>query len=138
MGVHPDYTGMTTPHPVLEQTASQNKHPFNSSYYLPEKVCGRAVLFLIDTGCMTNIPAKHVCDRMPGLAWQLVYLCKDAHGTLVEGSAMPFYGLMELLCRIRNMASMETSLVSPCKEEAILGMLFLLQHDRTMKSTDQR
>lgn len=38
---------------------------------------------------------------------------------------MPFYGLVELSCRVKNMDATETFLISPCKDVAILEMPLL-------------
>jgi len=53
---------------------------------------------------------------------------KGAHGTLVDGSCIPFYGVLTLPGRIRDQAIPETFIVSHLKEDAIVGMPFLEKH----------
>ena len=36
--------------------------PYRASYFIPGKVEGRSAQFLLDTGCTTNLLAKHVFD----------------------------------------------------------------------------
>ena len=39
--------------------------PYTTSYFLPGKLEGRPVQFLVDTGCTTNLLSKQVFDRLP-------------------------------------------------------------------------
>lgn len=78
---------MTALQPQLAQPVIQNLRPYNSSHFLPGKVCGRSVLFLIDTGCTTSILVKYIFDQLPATACQLMHPYADAHGTLADGSA---------------------------------------------------
>ena len=39
--------------------------PHQASYFIPGRVEGRPVQFLLDTGCTTNLLGKHVFDRLP-------------------------------------------------------------------------
>lgn len=93
----------------------------------------RTVLSLIDTGFTTNLRAKHVFDQLSAATQQLMNPYADSHGILADGSSLPFYGVVELLCRVRNVMTVETFTISPYKKDAILGMAFLIQRDCPMK-----
>ena len=71
------------------------ERPYTTSYFLPGKLEGRPVQFLIDTGCTTNLLSKHVFDRLPeriksGLEES------DSHGVMADGTQLPFYGVLRL------------------------------------------
>lgn len=87
----------------------------------------------MDTECTTNVLAKYVFDRLPEAAKQLMQPHMHVHGTLADRSALPFYDVVKLPCRVRNLDAFETFIISPCKEDAILSMPFLVQQDCTMK-----
>jgi len=50
------------------------------------------------------------------------------HGMLANGSCIPFYGISELAGRVQDQAISETFIISQLKEDAILGMPFLMRH----------
>jgi len=47
------------------------------------------------------------------------------HGTLADGSCIPFYGIIELTGRVRDQVIQETFVISQLEEDDILGMPFL-------------
>jgi len=53
---------------------------------------------------------------------------EGAHGTLVDGSCILFYGIITLPGRVRDQVIHETFIVSHLKKDAILGMPFLEKH----------
>lgn len=123
-------------HPMQRDAAcpeQQTSRPYNSSYFLPESVSGKVVLFLIDTGCTTNTLAKHVFDRLPEVARRQIQLYADTHGTVADSSVLVFLGLVELACQVWNVATVEIFIFSHCKENAILGMPFLVRQNCAMK-----
>ena len=50
------------------------------------------------------------------------------HGTLVDGSCIPFYGVIELTGRAHDQVISKTFTLSQLKEDAILGIPFLKRH----------
>jgi len=54
------------------------------------------------------------------------------HGTLADGSCIPFYGIISLPGRVRDQAIHEAFIVSQLKEDVILGMPFLEKHQCRM------
>ena len=63
--------------------------PYTTSYFLPGKLEGRPVQFLVDTGCTTNLLSKQVFDRLP----ERVRSCleeSDSHGIMADGGTVAF------------------------------------------------
>jgi len=50
------------------------------------------------------------------------------HGTLADGSCIPFYGIIELPGSVRDRTIQETFIIGQLQEDAILGMPFLQRH----------
>ena len=61
------------------------QRPIGSSYFLPGKAEGKAVLFLIDTGCNTNLLSKHLFDKLPDKIKKTLEPC-SSHGEMADGS----------------------------------------------------
>ena len=75
---------------VLEEAVVQAlERPYTTSYFLPGKLEGKPVQFLVDTGCTTNLLSKHVFDRLPERI-----KCRleesDSHGVMADGTQLPF------------------------------------------------
>ena len=106
--------------------------PYTTSYFLPGKLEGRPVQFLVDTGCTTNLLSKQVFDRLP----ERVKNCleeSDSHGIMADGTQLPFYGILRLPLRVRDVKTEEVFVVSRINEDAILGMPFLVAHNCSME-----
>ena len=101
--------------------------PHQASYFIPGRVEGRPVQFLLDTGCTTNLLGKHVFDRLPERVREQK---KDylRHGLLADGTRLPFYGIIRLDIRLRQVKTEEVFIISQINEDAILGMPFLVEH----------
>ena len=100
--------------------------PHQASYFIPGRVEGRPVQFLLDTGCTTNLLGKHVFDRLPERvkAERKEYA---RHGLLADGTRLPFYGIIRLSMRLRQVKTEEVFIISQISEDAILGMPFLVE-----------
>ena len=100
--------------------------PHQASYFIPGRVEGRPVQFLLDTGCTTNLLGKHVFDRLPDKikAQKEEY---SRHGLLADGTRLPFYGILKLNVRLRQVKTEVIFIVSQINEDAILGMPFLVE-----------
>ena len=108
--------------------------PYRASYFIPGKVEGRPVQFLLDTGCTTNLLAKHVFDRLP----ERVRSQKQdyaSYGLLADGTRLPFFGMVRLAVRLQQVKVEETFVVSQISEDAILGMPFLVEQGCSMDFT---
>jgi len=55
-------------------------------------------------------------------------LWRGGHGTLADGSCIPFCGIIELAGRVRDRNIQETFIIGQLNEDAILGMPFLQRH----------
>ena len=101
--------------------------PHKSSYFLPGKMERQDLLFLIDTGCNTNLLSKKMFDQMPArIRDQLEE--NDRYGLMADGSKLQFYGLIRLTGRVRDVPIEENFIVSQISKDAILGMPFLISH----------
>ena len=130
-----DVPPLTTPPPVTRnavQAAQLVEKPYQPSYFLPGKVEGKAALFLLDTGCNTNLISKHVFDRLAPRIQQGVEPC-SSHGIMADGTRLPFYGLIQLEGKLRDVKFRETFVISQINEDAILGMPFLTSHGCIME-----
>ena len=62
------------------------KRPYTPSYFFPGKLEGKPVLFLVDTGCTTNLLSKHV----------FVWLPEWVKYGLADVIQLSFYGVLRL------------------------------------------
>jgi len=102
--------------------------PHGDSYFLSGKVAGKAVTFLLDSGCTTNLLSRRVFDTLSLRDKKGMRPYEGEHGTLADGSCIPFHGIIELTGRVRDQSIQETFFVSSLKKDAILGIPFLQQH----------
>jgi len=107
---------------------SMSAQPYGSSYFLPGKLAGKAVTFLLDTGCKTNLLSRRLFHTLSARDRASLEPYDGEHGTLADGSCILFYGVVELTGRVRDQVISETFIVSQLKENAILGMPFLQRH----------
>jgi len=109
--VHPDIRGkLNTPPPKKQNTPTtkwkptrltKTTHaggvrvqPHGETYFLPRKVAGKAVTFLLDSGCNTILLIKRVFDALPPKSRRELALYTGEPGTLADGSRIPFYGVV--------------------------------------------
>ena len=57
----------------------------------------------------------------------------DSHGVMADGRQLPFYGVLRLPIRVRDVKAEEIFVVSRINEDAILGMPFLVAHNCAME-----
>jgi len=104
---------------------------YGSSYFLPRKISGKAVTFLLDTGYTTNL-SRRLFATFSARERASLEPYAGAHGTLADRSCITFYDVIQLPGRIRDQVIHETFIVSQLKEDAILEMPFLEKHQRRM------
>ena len=100
--------------------------PHQASYFILGRVEGWPAQFLLDTGCTTNLLGKHVFDRLP----ELVKKQKEEysrHGLLADKTRLPFYGILKLDIRLRQMKTSVIFIISQINEDAILSIPFLVE-----------
>ena len=108
------------------------ERPYTTSYFLPRKLSDKPVQFLIDTGCTTNLLSKQVFNRLPERVKR--YMKESgSHGIMASGTQLPFYGVLRLPLRVRDVKTVAVFAVSRINEDAILGMPFLVAHNCSME-----
>lgn len=90
------------------------------------KIAGKAVTFLLDSGCTTNLLSRRLFDTLGPREQEGLEPYQGEHVTLANELCIPFYGIVELAGRVRDQAIRETFIVSQFKEDATLGMPFLM------------
>ena len=118
------------PGPTIEAQQIFDR-PHQASYFIPGRVEGRPAQFLLDTGCTTNLLSKPLFDRLP----ENVRSQKEEYaryGLLADGTRLPFYGIVKLSIRLRQVKTDEVFIVSQINEDAILGMPFLVDRQCSM------
>jgi len=111
-----------------EHTEEVRVQPHGDSYFLPGKITGKDVTFLLDSGCTTNLLSRRVFKTLPLKERRELALYTGEPGTLADGSIIPFNGVIELTGRVRDQTIREIFVISPVEEDAILGMPFLKRH----------
>jgi len=72
-----------------EHAGGVRAQPHRDSYFLPGKVVGRAVIFLLNSGCTTNLLSRRVFEALPRQNRSKVRPYTGEHGTLADGSCIP-------------------------------------------------
>ena len=103
-------------------------YTYPSSLFVPGRVGGRNLAFLIDTGCTHNLLSRTVFDRLPGPIRQTMRT-QESTATMADGSGLPIYGSIRLEGRLRNTKFEADFLVSRISDDGILGMSFLREQD---------
>ena len=97
------------------------ERPHRYSYYIPGKVEGKPINFLLDTGCNTNLLSKKAFNLLPTRIKKLLEE-NERFGFLANGSRLPFHGVVRLAGRVRDVPIEESFVVSEINEDAILDM----------------
>ena len=112
----------------VKTTVRALERPYTTSYFIPGKLEGKPVQFLIDTGCTTNLLSKQVFNRPPERVKSYLEV-SDPHGIMADGTQLPFYGVLRLLLHVRDVKTVAVFVISRINEDAILGMPFLVAHN---------
>jgi hypothetical protein len=99
--------------PEVVTLSDVNAHPFHpdgnqrspllpSNLYLPGKVMGKPLHFLVNTGCTNSLLLKPVFDRLPAPVKKEL---KPRHldALLVDGTMAKMYGEIQLPLKIRHL-----------------------------------
>lgn len=108
---------------------NNQNHPYNLNYFIPGKIEGRAMMFLIDTGCTTLIIGKRVFEHLPPVVKQLLQTHHSMQALLADGSTLPFYAKTTIRCRMGEVLIEEVFIVGKLTDDAILGMPFLMKNE---------
>jgi len=120
--------GRAKPYQVeIEHEGEVRVQPHGDSYFLPGKVAGKTVTFLLDSGCTTNL-SHRVFDALPHKERRGIEPYAGEHATLADESCIPFYGIIELTRCVCDQVIQKTFIISQLEEDAILGMPFFKRH----------
>lgn len=92
--------------------------------YIPGKVEGKTLQYLIDTGSSENILSRNLFNTLPPHVKKTLQ-ADETRASLADGSGLLIYGTIHLNCRLRTIAVQITFKVANITDEAILGMKFL-------------
>ena len=111
-----------------DQRVTSQAVTYIGSLFVPGRVAGRNLSFLVDTGCTHNLLSRTVFDRLPAQTrQQMVY--GETVAAMADGSGLHIYGSISLTGRLRNVPFEARFLVCRISDNAILGMEFLSRHD---------
>ena len=114
--------------PLGPARVATNTFTYPSSLFVPGRVGGKNLTFLIDTGCTHNLLSRTVFDRLPASTRQQMRV-QESTAAMADGSGLPIYGSLRLEGRLRNVKFAADFLVSRISDDGILGMSFLREHD---------
>lgn len=100
--------------------------------FMPGKIGGRELCFLLDTGCTKSILSKAFFDRLPGPVRDQLRISERA-AELADGSGLHVYGSLRVTGRLRSISFEEEFLVCSITDDAILGISFLREHECTLE-----
>ena len=111
-----------------DQRVTTQAVTYIGSLFVPGRVAGRSLSFLVDTGCTHNLLSRTVFDRLPAQTrQQMIY--GETVAAMADGSGLHIYGSIGLTGRLRNVPFEAKFLVCRISDNAILGMEFLSRHD---------
>ena len=105
-----------------------HSYGYSSSLFVPGRVGGRNLTFLIDTGCTHNLLSRSVFDRLPAPIKERMRV-QESTAAMADGSGLPIYGSIRLEGRIRNVKFEADFLVCRISDDGIIGMSFLREQD---------
>ena len=85
--------------------------PHKSSYFLLGKAAGLIMFYLVDTGCDTNLINKRVFDHLSRHIQDQLMSC-DTHGQMADGTKLPFYRIVQVPIKVRDLKLEEILVVS--------------------------
>ena len=86
------------------------------------------MLYLVDTGCNTNLVSKRIFDRLFKHNRDQHIEC-DTYRQMVGRTRLSFYEVVQIPIRVGDGKLEEIFVVSQINEDDILGMSFLAEHD---------
>ena len=107
-------------HQSTQQLSTSNKvrEPHSTSYFIPGKISGKRLRFLLDSWCTTNILSHQVFDRLPSTIKAKIEPLNSS-ARLAEGTAKMFAGQINLEGRPRVVPIQARFLVTKIKDDAI-------------------
>ena len=105
-------------------------------YYMPGEIANRKVQFKLDSGCTGSVIGKHVFDSLPSAVRAELRTQNQSGSTvrLADGSTVPIYGMLQVLCKLRDVSFEHEFSVSRLRDDAILGLTFLKRFNCCLQS----
>ena len=104
--------------------------------YIPGKVEGHVMHFLLDSGCTLNLLSKRMLERLPARVTNDLQPFEHSAGTLADGSDLLFLGQVEVNGRVRSESVQLSFVVADITPDAILGMPFLRDHKCNLRCNE--
>ena len=120
--------GRESVHIHVPARVASHSYTYPSSLFVPGRVGGRNLAFLIDTGCTHNLLSRTVFDRLPATIRQSMKV-QESTAMMADGSGLPIYGSIRLEGRLRNSKFEADFLICGISDDGILGMSFLREQD---------
>ena len=99
--------------------------------FIPGKMEGRQLCFLIDSGCSHSLLSKTVFDKLPARIRECL-IPQEMAARMADKSGLPLYGRLVVRGKLSNVSFTEEFLVSKISDEAILDMSFMQNRDCTL------
>jgi len=103
----------------------------STGLYLPGKVAGKHIHYLVDSGCTRNLLSKVVFDRLPASTRAELVPCRRS-AEMADGSGLPLYGLIRLKGKLRSVPFEDDFMVAKIMDDAIIGLSFLQENECTV------
>ncbi len=95
----------------------------SSALFLPGKIQGHSVKYLLDTGCSLNLLSRKIFKQLSVETQERIQPFQGA-GILADNSILPFDGQLELPIKLRSQSTQVKLVVADIGVDAILGMEF--------------
>ena len=95
--------------------------------YIPGKVEGLPLQYLLDSGCSGNVMSRSLFNRLPG-GIKARLQPDNSQASMADGSGLLIYGVITLSCRVRTVQTRVTFKVANITDDAILGMTFFKEN----------
>ena len=91
--------------------------------YVPGKLSGRNIQYLLDTGCSENVLSRSLFNQLPRSVRDNLVVDQSS-AQMADGTGLLIYGSVTLPCRIRTVKLNISFRVANITDDAILGMKF--------------
>ena len=107
----------------MQSEVKPAREGIDTCLYIPGKVEGRPLHYLLDTGCSGNVLSKAMFSRLPASIQESLHVERTS-AFMADGSDLVIYGTVILQCRIRTVHVPITFQVANTTDDAILGLEF--------------
>jgi len=100
-----------------ETDHSRSTQPYESSYFLPGKIVGKAANFLLDTGCTADLLSRRLFDILGIQKRMGLVSYEGTYGTLSDRACIPMYAIITLPGRVYNQLIHEIFIVGHLEKQ---------------------